>query len=109
MDYLPPVAGALRRVPPFRVRPMIVIPQLRAAWLCMSGRSLRLCGAEQPKGAVKDRVGCVVKTRKVAHMKFEQATQATIAQLWTTVEPRVELATCLEEAAQALAKVFSTP
>src|SRR5215475_11567706 len=36
-------------------------------------------------------------------MKFEQATRATIAQLWKTVEPRVELARSFEEAAQALA------
>jgi hypothetical protein len=36
-------------------------------------------------------------------MKFEQATGATIAQFWTTLEPRVELAKSLEEAAQALA------
>jgi hypothetical protein len=41
-------------------------------------------------------------------MKFEQATQATIAQLWTTVEQRVELATSLEEAAQALATTLYT-
>src|SRR5215470_11899564 len=36
-------------------------------------------------------------------MRFEQATFETIAQLWSSVEPRVELATSLEEAAQALA------
>src|SRR5262245_41987728 len=39
-------------------------------------------------------------------MKFEQANEATIAQLWTAVEPRVEQATSLEEAAQALAKAL---
>src|SRR5215468_7420948 len=36
-------------------------------------------------------------------MKFEEATGASIVQLWRTVEPRVESATCLEDAAQALA------
>jgi hypothetical protein len=36
-------------------------------------------------------------------MKFEQATGACIAQLWSTVEPRVKVATSLEEAAQTLA------
>jgi len=41
-------------------------------------------------------------------MKFEQATDATIAHLWTTVEPRVELAASLEEAAQALATAVYT-
>jgi len=41
-------------------------------------------------------------------MKFEQATGATIAELWTAVEPRVELATSLEEAAQALATALYT-
>ena len=41
-------------------------------------------------------------------MKFEQATGATIAQLWTAVEPRVEQATSLEEAAQALANALYT-
>src|SRR5262245_36347308 len=35
-------------------------------------------------------------------MKFEQATGTTLAQLWTTVEPRVERAASLEDAAQAL-------
>jgi hypothetical protein len=41
-------------------------------------------------------------------MKFEQATGAVIAQLWTSVEPRVELAASLEEAAQALATALYT-
>jgi hypothetical protein len=41
-------------------------------------------------------------------MKFEQATDASIAQLWTTLEPRVKLATSLEEAAQVLATALYT-
>src|SRR5262245_16755199 len=41
-------------------------------------------------------------------MKFEQATFETITQLWATVEPRVERATSLEEAAQALAAALYT-
>src|SRR5262249_55845410 len=41
-------------------------------------------------------------------MKFEQATGAIIARLWTTVEPQVELATSLEEAAQTLASALYT-
>jgi hypothetical protein len=41
-------------------------------------------------------------------MKFEQATGATIAELWSTVEPRVALATSLEDAAQALATALYT-
>ena len=36
-------------------------------------------------------------------MKIERATGATVTQLWSTVEPRVEQAATLEEAAQALA------
>src|SRR5262245_50716266 len=36
-------------------------------------------------------------------MTFEQATGLSIAHLWATVEPCVELATSLEQAAQALA------
>jgi hypothetical protein len=36
-------------------------------------------------------------------MKLEQATGATITELWTTVEPRIQRASSLEEAAQALA------
>src|SRR5262245_23020203 len=41
-------------------------------------------------------------------MKLEQATGATITQLWTIVEPRLQLATSLEEAAQALATALYT-
>ena len=41
-------------------------------------------------------------------MKFEQVTGASIAQLWTTVEPHVKLATSLEEAAQVLATALYT-
>ena len=41
-------------------------------------------------------------------MKFEQATGASIAQLWTTLEPRVSVATSLEAAAQALASALYT-
>ncbi len=36
-------------------------------------------------------------------MKIEQATAATITELWTKVEPRVKQAQALEEGAQALA------
>ena len=36
-------------------------------------------------------------------MKLEQATGATITQLWATLEPQLQQATFLEEAAQALA------
>jgi hypothetical protein len=39
-------------------------------------------------------------------MKLEQATDATINQLWMTVEPRLQLATSLEESAQALASAL---
>jgi hypothetical protein len=41
-------------------------------------------------------------------MKLEQATDESIAQLWTTVEPRVKRAASLEEAAQALATALYT-
>jgi len=41
-------------------------------------------------------------------MKFEQVTGASIAQLWTTVEPHVKRATSLEEAAQVLATALYT-
>lgn len=41
-------------------------------------------------------------------MKLEQATGATITQLWTTLEPRIQRATSLEEAAQALATALDT-
>jgi len=41
-------------------------------------------------------------------MKLEQATGATICLLWRTLEPRVQLATSLEEAAQALATALYT-
>ena len=41
-------------------------------------------------------------------MKFEQVTGASIAQLWTTVEPHVQRATSLEEAAQVLATALYT-
>src|SRR5262245_7688192 len=41
-------------------------------------------------------------------MKLEQATGATITQLWTSVERRIKLATSLEEAAQALAAALYT-
>jgi hypothetical protein len=43
------------------------------------------------------------QARDGTHVKFEQATSATIAHLWTSVQQRVEQATTLEEAAQALA------
>jgi hypothetical protein len=36
-------------------------------------------------------------------MKLEQATGATIAELWRTLEPRAQMATSLEEVAQAMA------
>ena len=41
-------------------------------------------------------------------MKLEQATDESIAELWTTVEPRVKRATSLEEAAQTLATALYT-
>ncbi|MHC4401268.1 MAG: hypothetical protein ACYTG0_16475 [Planctomycetota bacterium] len=41
-------------------------------------------------------------------MKLKQATGATITQLWTTMEPRLQQATLLEEAAQALATAVHT-
>ncbi len=41
-------------------------------------------------------------------MKLEQATGATIAQLWATVEPHLQEAASLEEAAQALATALHT-
>ena len=40
-------------------------------------------------------------------MKLEQTTGAAITQLWTTVEPRLQLATYLEEAAQVLATLLT--
>jgi hypothetical protein len=42
------------------------------------------------------------------HMKIEQATGATITQLWTTLEPRLQQSKLLEEAAQALATALHT-
>jgi hypothetical protein len=41
-------------------------------------------------------------------MKLEQVTDATIIQLWTTVEPCLQQAASLEEAAQALATALHT-
>lgn len=41
-------------------------------------------------------------------MKLEQVTGATIIQLWATVEPRLQQAASLEEAAQALATALHT-
>lgn len=41
-------------------------------------------------------------------MKLEQATGATITQLWTTVDPRLQEVTFLEESAQALATALRT-
>jgi len=41
-------------------------------------------------------------------MRFEEATGATISQLWTTLEPRLQRGTFLEEAAQALAAAVYT-
>ena len=51
----------------------------------------------------ENRIACAVKPERGTHLKLEQSTGATITQLWTTVEPSVQLARSLEEAAQALA------
>jgi hypothetical protein len=62
-------------------------------------------GVERPKGVAENRFS---QTRNATDMKFEQVTGSTIGQLWTTVEPPIELATSLEEAAQALATALYT-
>jgi hypothetical protein len=41
-------------------------------------------------------------------MRIEQATGATITQLWTALEPRIQRSNLLEEAAQALATALHT-
>jgi hypothetical protein len=41
-------------------------------------------------------------------MKIDQATSATLAGIWTELEPRVERAKCLEEAAQEMVAALQT-